>query len=123
MRLVTGSAASLPIIISLSALLNEVGDQAVRFGTASHSGELVPAGGEVQPALPTEAANQTATDFNKLFEEKSLIEINPRVSKVRTPKSPHCSVVALSELCEGLPLSQPAHGAGTVSRFLNQSVV
>lgn len=70
MRLVTGSAASLPTIISLSALLNEVGDQAVRFGTASHSGELVPAGGEVQPALPTEAANQTATDFNELFEEK-----------------------------------------------------
>lgn len=53
-----GSAASLPTIISLSALLNEVGDQAVRFGTASQSAEAVPAGSEIQPAHPIEAANQ-----------------------------------------------------------------
>lgn len=112
MPLVPGSAVSLPTIISLLALLNEVGDQAMRFGTASHSAELVPARSEVQPALPTEAANQTTVDFNELFEEKTLIEINPWVSAVRTQKSPCCRAVALSEMCEGLPLSQPAHVLG-----------
>lgn len=72
MPLVSGSAASLPIIISLLAQLNEVGDQAMRFGTASHSAELVPARSEVQPALPTEVANQTTADFNEPFEEKNI---------------------------------------------------
>lgn len=41
-----------------------------------------------------------------------LIEINPWVSTVRTQKSPCCRAVALSELGEGLPLSQPAHVLG-----------
>lgn len=108
MPFVPGSAASLPTIISLSALLNEVGDQAMRFGTVSHSAELLPARSEVQPALPTEAAIQTTADFNGLFEEKTLIEVNPCVSTVRTQKFPCCRAFALSELCEGLPLSQPA---------------
>lgn len=124
MPLVTRSAASLPAIISLLALLNEVGDQTVRFGTASHSAELVPAG--AQPSLPTDAANQTTTDFNELFEEKILVEVNPWVFTVRTQKSPYSrgrGIVALSELRAGLPLSQAAHGAGTVSCFLNQGVV
>lgn len=71
MPLVPGSAASLPTIISLLALLNEVGDQAVRFGTASNSAELAPAGSEVQPALPTEAANQTTAGFNELFIDRN----------------------------------------------------
>lgn len=73
MPLAPGSAAFLPTIISLLALLNEVGDQAVRFGIASQSAELVLAGSEVQPALPTEAANHKTADFNELFEEKTLI--------------------------------------------------
>lgn len=92
--------------------MNEVGDQAMRFGTASHSAELVPARSEVQPALPTEVANQTTADFNEPFEEKTLIEINPWISTVRNQKSPCCRAVVLSELREGLPLSQPAHLLG-----------
>lgn len=74
--------------ISLLALLNEFGDQAVRFGTASNSAELVPAGSKVQPALPTEAANQTTAGFNELFidRNKSLgfHSENPEVSLLQS---------------------------------------
>lgn len=71
MPLVTGSAACLPNIYlsEILALLNKVGDQAVRFGTASHSGEFVPAGGETQPMLSTGAANRTMAAFYELFGE------------------------------------------------------
>lgn len=51
-------------LCEILAFLNEVGDWAVRSGTTSHS---VPAGGEVQPRLSTEAANWTMADFYEVW--------------------------------------------------------
>lgn len=119
MPLVTGSAACSPntYLSETLALFNEVGDQAVRFGTTSHSGELVPVGGEAQPALSTEAANWMTADFYELFGEGTLIEIIPWLMTARTQISPLRRAVAVGELCKGLPPSRSAHGGWTVSCF------
>ena len=89
----------------------------VRFGTASHSGELVPSGGEAQPVLSTEAANRTTADFYELFGEGISIEIIPWLSTVRTQMPPPCRTVVVGELHKGLLLSQSACGTWTVSCF------
>lgn len=104
--LVTGSAACSPSI-SLSeilALLNGVGNRAKRFGPASHSGELVPAGCEVLPMLSTEAANLTTTGLYELLEkEYQSIEMIPCLSTVRNQLSPPCRAVAVGKLRRGSP--------------------
>lgn len=90
MPLVTGSAACLPYIYlsEILALLNEVDDQTVRFGTVSHSDELMPVGVDAQPTLSTVAPNQTMVDFYELFGEGILIEVSPWLSVLTTQMSP-----------------------------------
>lgn len=119
MPLVIGSAACSPNV-SLSeilALLNEAGDQAVRFGTTSRSGELVPAGGEGQPVVSTEAAHQTTAYFYELFGEGISTEIIPWISMARTQMSPPCRAVALGELYEDLLPCWSAGSTWAVSCF------
>lgn len=90
------------------ALLNEAGDQAVRSGTATHSGELV---------FSTEAANWAMADFHELFGEGGSIEVIPWLSTTRTQMSPPRRAVAVGELHEGVPPSRSARGTWTVSCF------